>query len=56
MKCYGNDPLEKPIILNKDVLPSGKNKHYVGVLPFSKHPDNYCMPCCFKKLLDMDKI
>ena len=23
-------------------------KHYPGFIPGSKHPDGYCMPCCFK--------
>ena len=56
MKCYGSDSSEKPIILNKTVGPKGENRQYAGVLPFSKHPDNFCMPCCFKKMFDMDKV
>lgn len=42
MSCYGDDPFEKPIILNHET-------QFVGTLPFSKHPDGMCMPCCFKK-------
>jgi hypothetical protein len=55
MKCYGNDESETPIVLNREVDDKGKNRQYVGILPFSKHPDNLCMPCCFKKFMDTSK-
>lgn len=37
---------EEPIILDNKYFKG--NKHYVGFLKPSKHPDGLCMPCCFR--------